>query len=220
MQYIFPFNNSSKYHPEEFIVSESNALAYNALQNWQNSFGVNPYKHTLLIKGPASSGKTYLTKIWQNLSNAYVIKDIFFDDKILANHDAFIIEDIENWQETALLHLFNLINEKQKYLLLTSNNKGKNFTLPDLSSRINSVLNVILYPPDDELIKILIFKYFATSSVTISQIVIDFLLVNLPREYNKILEILEYINNFALTSKRKITIPLVKEALSFVNISY
>jgi len=214
-QYIFSFNNFEKYHPDEFIVSASNALAYNTLQNWQNSFGVNPYKFTLLIKGASSSGKTYLTKIWQNLTNAYVIKDIFFDDEILARHNAFIIEDIENWQETVLFHLFNLINEKQKYLLLTSTNKSKDFTLPDLSSRIKSVLSIILNPPDDELIKILIFKHFSTSSVTISQIVIDFLLVNLPREYNKILEILEDINNFALISKRKITIPLVKEVLSY-----
>lgn len=217
MQYIFSFNTLSKYHPDEFIVSTSNQLAYDALQNWQNSFGVNPYKSTLLIKGSASSGKTYLTKIWQNLSNAYLIKDIFFDDKILAKHNAFIIEDIENWQETVLFHLFNVINEKQKYLLLTSTINSKNFTLPDLSSRIKSVLSITLSPPDDELIKILIFKHFSTSSVTISQIVIDFLLVNLPREYNKILEILEYINNFALTSKRKITIPLVKEALGNIS---
>jgi len=214
MQYIFPFNTPLKYHPDEFIVSASNRLAYDALQNWQNSFGVNPYKSTLLIKGSASSGKTYLTKIWQNLSNAYLIKDIFFDNEILAKHNAFIIEDIENWQETALFHLFNLINEKQKYLLLTSTDKAKNFTLPDLSSRINSVLSLSLNPPDDELIRILIFKHFSSSSVNITQIVIDFLLVNLPREYNKILDILKQINCFALTSKRKITISLIKEFLN------
>lgn len=218
VQYIFPFNSPEKYHPDEFIVSTSNQLAYTALQNWQNNFGVNPYKYTLLIQGAANSGKTYLAKIWQNLSNAYIIKDIFFSDEILAKHNAFIIEDIENWQETILLHLFNLINEKQKYLLLTSNDKIKNFTLPDLSSRVNSVLSILLSPPDDELIKILIFKHFSTSSVTISQIVIDFLLVNLPREYTKILEILEYINRFALTSKRKITIPLVREVLDNMKI--
>ena len=144
----------------------------------------------------------------------FINKDIFFDNEILAKHNAFIIEDIENWQETALLHLFNLINEKQKYLLLTSTNKAKNFTLPDLSSRINSVLSISLLPPDDELIRILIFKHFSTSSVNISQILIDFLLVNLPREYNKILEILEHINRFALISKRKITIALIREILN------
>ncbi|XVN41882.1 MAG: hypothetical protein RCO49_06285 [Rickettsia endosymbiont of Argas persicus] len=219
-QYIFPFNVSLKYHPDEFIVSTSNRLAYDALQNWQNGFGVNPYKFTLLIKGASSSGKTYLTKIWQNLSNAYVIKDIFFNDEILENHNAFIIDDIENWQETALLYLFNLINEKQKYLLLTSIDKTKDFALPDLSSRIKSILNIELTPPDDELIKILIFKHFSTSSVTISQTVIDFLLVNLPREYNKILEILECINNFALISKRKITTSLVKEVLAILDMSH
>ncbi|HJD56466.1 MAG TPA: hypothetical protein LFW21_07710 [Rickettsia endosymbiont of Pyrocoelia pectoralis] len=214
-QYIFPLNNKSKYHPDEFIVSTSNSLAYNALQNWQNNFGVSPYKFTLLIKGASSSGKTYLTKIWQNLANAYVIKDIFFDEETLEKYNAFIIEDIENWQETILFHLFNLINEKQKYLLLTSLDKSHNFTLPDLSSRIKSVLGITINSPDDELIKILIFKHFSTSSVNISQTIIDFLLINLPREYSKIIEILEHINRFALASKRKITIPLIKQILDY-----
>ncbi|KJV80574.1 bacterial dnaA family protein [Rickettsia hoogstraalii str. RCCE3] len=216
-QYIFRFITSNKYHPDEFIVSSSNEQAYNIIKNWQCSFGVNPYKFTLLIKGPSSSGKTYLTKIWQNLSSAYIIKDIFFNEEILEKYNAFIIEDIENWQEPALLHIFNIINEKQKYLLLTSSDKTRNFTLPDLSSRIKSVLSIALNSPDDELIKILIFKHFSISSVTISGQIIDFLLVNLPREYSKIIEILENINHFALISKRKITTSLVKEVLNNYN---
>lgn len=215
-QYIFPLSNQLKYHPDEFVVSASNRLAYNALQNWQNSFGVSPYKFTLLIKGASSSGKTYLTKIWKNLANAYIIKDIFFDEETLEKYNTFIIEDIENWQEHILFHLFNLINEKQKYLLLTSLDKPHNFTLPDLSSRIKSVLNITINSPDDELIKILIFKHFSTSSVNISQIIIDFLLINLPREYAKIINILEDINRFALASKRKITIPLIKQVLTSI----
>ena len=216
-QYIFPLSTPHRYHPNEFIVSSANHQAYNILQNWQDCFGVNPYKFTLLIKGPSSSGKTYLTKIWQSLAKGYVIKDIFFNEKILEKYDAFIVEDIETWQEPTLLHLFNLINEKQKYLLLTSSDRRKNFALPDLSSRIKSVLSIRIRQPDDELIKTLIFKHFSISSVTISQTVIDLLLVNLPREYAKIIKILENINNFALISKRKITIALVKEVLRLYN---
>ncbi|AFB20879.1 HdaA/DnaA family protein [Rickettsia canadensis] len=213
-QYIFRFTTPNKYHPDEFIVSSSNNQAYNIIQNWPHRFGVNPYKFTLLIKGPSSSGKTYLTKIWQNLSNAYIIKDIFFNEEILEKYNAFIIEDIENWQEPALLYIFNIINEKRKYLLLTSFDKSKNFALPDLSSRIKSVLSIVLNSPDDELIKVLIFKHFSISSVIISRQIIDFLLVNLPREHSKIIEILENINQIALTSKRKITTSLVKEVLN------
>ncbi|MFY9589941.1 HdaA/DnaA family protein [Rickettsia endosymbiont of Halotydeus destructor] len=212
-QLIFPFSHNTKYHPDEFIVSQSNRLAYDKLKNRQTDWGVNPYKFTLLIKGPPSSGKTYLTKIWQNLTNAFIIQDIFFDEEILAKYDSFIIEDIENWQEVILLHLFNLINERQKYLLLTISNINKNFILPDLSSRIKSVLTIEIEPPDDELMKILIFKHFSTSSITVAENVADFLLVNLPRQHKEIMERLEQINNFALISKRKVTIPLVKEVL-------
>ncbi|WP_253307748.1 MULTISPECIES: HdaA/DnaA family protein [unclassified Rickettsia] len=216
-QLIFPLSYNTQYHPDEFIVSNSNKLAHNALKNWQTNWGVNPYKFTLLIKGAPASGKTYLAKIWQNLANSFIIKDIFFDEEILAKYNSFIIEDIENWQEVILLHLFNLINERQKYLLLTGK-INKNFILPDLSSRVKSVLTIEIEPPDDELMRILIFKHFATSSITIPESVVDFLLVNLPRQHKEIIEILEQINHFALTSKRKVTIPLVKEVLNLQNI--
>ncbi|MCC8368689.1 MAG: hypothetical protein LN573_01190 [Rickettsia endosymbiont of Oxypoda opaca] len=217
-QLIFPLPNNTQYHPDEFIVSSSNKLAHNTLKNRQTNWGVNPYKFTLLIKGAPASGKTYLAKIWQNLANSFIIKDIFFDEEILAKYNSFIIEDIEKWQEVILLHLFNLINERQKYLLLTQSNISKNFILPDLSSRIKSVLTIEIEPPDDELMRILIFKHFATSSITIPESIVDFLLVNLPKQHKEIIEILEQINHFALTSKRKVTIPLIKEVLNLQNI--
>jgi len=213
-QIIFPLSNLDFYHPEEFINSISNQKVYDKIKGWKKSWGTLPYQFSLLIYGPKSSGKTYITKIWQNLSGATVLKNNhIFNGSIINHYQTFIIEDIENWLEEDVLHYFNLINERQKYLLITTSNLDINFKLKDLSSRIKSIMRLELKEPDDELMKILLFKIFSNNSIQVSRMIMDFLLVNLPRQFNQIIDSIERINQFALKTKRKITIKLIKQVL-------
>ena len=85
--------------------------------------------------------------------------------------------------------------------------------LADLSSRINSVNKIEISMIDDELMKILIFKQFSNFSIVISEEVINYLVKILPREVPKILSIISEINQNSLISKRKITIPFIKQIL-------
>jgi len=85
--------------------------------------------------------------------------------------------------------------------------------LADLSSRINSVNKVDISMIDDELMRILIFKQFSNFSIVISDDVINYLVKVLPREVPKILSIIGEINQSSLASKRKITIPFIKQIL-------
>jgi len=61
--------------------------------------------------------------------------------------------------------------------------------------------------------KILIFKQFSNFSLVISEDVINYLVKILPREVPKILSIIGEINQSSLASKRKITIPFIKQIL-------
>ena len=67
---------------------------------------------------------------------------------------------------------------------------------------------------DDELMRILIFKQFSNFSIVISEEVINYLVKILPREVPKILSIISEINQNSLISKRKITIPFIKQILA------
>jgi len=216
-QLILPIS-SNTYHPDEFIVSSSNEVVYNAIKNWEVKWGVKPYEFTVLIYGAPGSGKTFLTRIWQKSCNAKILENINdFNEKILSQYDAFIIEDIENYynyQET-LNHCFNLINEYKKYLLFTTSSLINNFTLPDLVSRVNSILRIEINQPDDALMKILIFKHFSDNSIRITNSVLEFLLVNLPRQYNLVEQLLEEVNNFALQHKKRVTISMIKKILNY-----
>lgn len=214
-QYILPLFDNDLYHPDNFIISVTNQHAYEKIKNWAYDWGINPYEFALLIYGPSSSGKTYLTKIWKNLSNAFVItktKNIL-NDELIRQYNAFIIEDIEFFDEKEILHSFNLINEHKKYLLMTTKNFTNNFNIQDLTSRINSVMKLEIGQPDDELMKKLIFKHFSDRSIRVNEQVINYLLINLPREFDKIFKLLKKITDFALVHKHPITISLIKNAL-------
>lgn len=214
-QYILPLFGNDRYVLDNFINSPSNQIAYNSIKNWSRIWGSKPYEFTILLYGPPSSGKTYLSKIWQNLSNAFFIRkdsDILSAEHVM-KYNAFIMEDIEFWQERNILHCFNLISECRKYLLMTTGSLANNFALQDLSSRINSVLRLEINQPDDELMSKLIFKYFSDQSVKVSDCVIEYLLINLPRQFDQIIKLLDVIMHYALVRKQAVTISLIKHAL-------
>lgn len=214
-QIAFSFNQNISNHPDEYIESQSNSLACRAIQNWNSHWGVEPYPKALIIQGPKSCGKTHLAEIWVKSSGAlFIKKEHILTESILSYHAGFIIEDMDQgWNEEALLHHFNAINENKKYLLMTQASNIKP-TLPDLASRIRATNKIKIDMPDDQLMQLLIFKIFSSHSVVVKPGVIDYMLKVLPREFNKITDYTKKINDYALISKRKITIPLVKEIIS------
>jgi chromosomal replication initiation ATPase DnaA len=214
-QYILPLFVNSTYHLDDFINSSSNQIAYDFIENWRSVWGSKPYEHTLLLYGPPSSGKTYIAKLWQNASTAFLIKQDsnILSDEVIKEYNAFIIEDIELWNEVNVLHYFNLINECKKYLLITTAKAYNNFALPDLSSRLNSVMRVEIRQPDDELIKKLIFKHFSDNAIQLPEHILKYLLINLPRQFDQTMKLLKAVTNAALVHKRPVTIALIKQVL-------
>lgn len=213
-QIAFSFASSDAYDSDEFIESRSNSLACCAVDNWQNNWGVDPYPRTLIIQGPKASGKTFLATKWAKNTDALLIKKMHeITENILDHHRSFIIEDFDSsWNEEKFLHIFNLLSENQKYLLVTCRTLPE-IKLPDLASRMKSVNLINIQQPDDEMMQMLIFKLFSNYSVVISNEVVSFLIKVLPREFPAIVESVKIINDFALEYKRKITIPIVKQAL-------
>ena len=212
-QYILPLFESNTYHLDNFISSTSNQTAFHSIENWREVWGSKPYERTLLLYGPPSSGKTYITKIWQNSSNAFFIKkdSNMLSGEAIKEYNAFIIEDIELWDEVNVLHYFNLINEYNKYLLITTGRPYNNCVLQDLSSRLNSLMRVDIGQPDDELMKKLIFKHFSDNSIQVPEHVLKYLLINLPRQFDQIMKLLKAVTTAALVQKKTVTISLIKQ---------
>ena len=215
-QITFSFDSSDHHDPSEFIESSSNHLALKTLIACPpEAWGVAPYAKTLILRGPKSSGKSYLAKKWSLNSGALFLKKAHqLTESLLAHHTTFVIDGFDSsWNEEKVLHQFNSIHESNKYLLITTTQIPK-LILPDLASRIKATNIVDIDFPDDTLISMLIFKLFSNFSVVVDKEVINYLVTILPREFPEIIIAVQKINDYAIEHKRKITVPLVKLALN------
>jgi chromosomal replication initiation ATPase DnaA len=91
--------------------------------------------------------------------------------------------------------------------------KYPSFTLPDLKSRLNSTLKVMIKFPDIELAKKLIVKLFADKQIKIGSEQVDYIVGDIDREYDKIEYIVNYIDKMAETLGKKITLSTIKELM-------
>lgn len=217
-QRILNLARKPTYEVADFFVSACNKIAFEWVRSWPKW----PF-HCLILSGPKGCGKTHLSKIWAEQSQAKALdfdslKDLNLDE-FCANATAIIIEDLPlNFNEELLFHLYNVIRQAEKYLMITSEVSPNewNLELPDLQSRLRASIWVGIEPADNDLLRAMLHKIFADAQVRVEDTIIEYLLNHYERSFEAIQEAAEHINTFAFATKRKITLPLVKEVLEII----
>jgi chromosomal replication initiation ATPase DnaA len=214
-QSVFHFIPEKSFLQDDFVVSSCNIDAFRMVTTWPRTWE----NHCLIINGGAASGKTFLTKIWQEASSAKYI-DINNTDKLFQSSapENIIIEDIEKLlpqHEEKIFHIYNNILNGKGSLLITSAKPiiSLDIKTPDLRSRLSAATIINILQPDNELLKALLFKHFSDMQITVSTAVIDFLIPRIERSFESVYNVVELINKRSLESKRNITIPFIKEIL-------
>ena len=199
---------------EDYIVSGINKDAVAWLDIWPNWSSIG-----FIVCGPVGSGKSHLAAALQTLSNGFIIEaENLTESKLdsLAKNRCLIIEDIHKYKsEKLLLHIYNMIVERQHNLMFTSNISllKINFKLPDLKSRLLSIPQINIGLPDDELLKNLLLKQFMDKGVLVDLEVINYLIKRMDRSFESIIKMVSKINASSLEKSKKITIPFIKKAL-------
>lgn len=208
----FGFTFQANVLDRNFIVSESNRNALAVIESWPSW-----HTHAVLLHGPGNSGKTMLTEMWKTLSSArnLVPQEIYTMVGTPSKYKGgcYIIENIENvHDEAALLHFFNSVREDSGNILMTSRSSpaSMKIRLPDLRSRINSIISAGVDNPDDELLRTLFFKYFIERQLKVEMNVVDYLVSRTERSFEAVGKTVEILDKHALQDKRNITIPFVK----------
>jgi chromosomal replication initiation ATPase DnaA len=214
-QNVFEFLPQKSFLQDDFIVSSSNIDAFRTVTSWPRLWE----NRCLIITGGKASGKTFLTRIWKEISSAKLI-DINSAEKLFqgTKPENIILEDIElllPQSEEKIFHLYNNVINKRGSLLMTSSRPllSLDMKTPDMRSRLSSVTVTNIMQPDNELLKGLIFKQFSDMQVIIQPSVIDFLIPRIERSFQAVTDMVNLLNKRSLETKRTITIPFVKEIL-------
>ena len=169
--------------------------------------------------GEKFSGKSHLASIFERKTTCIKVFSKHFSEETIQNFkikQALIIEDIDdNFPENLLYTILNMVEQENKYLLITSLqplNKF-NFKLPDLTSRIKNCFIVGINNPDDNLIFALLVKYLSDRQINIDKKLIEYIIKRIDRSYEKIFLFIHKIDKLSLKKGKPINLAIIKEAL-------
>ena len=213
-QILFNFKLNKNYLDQDYYLSSSNQEAYNLINCWPKWI-----KKTINLYGEKFSGKSHLVSIFEKKTACIKVFSRKFSDETIQNiktKQAVIIEDLdENFSENLLYTVLNIIEQENKYLLITSLeplNKF-NFKLPDLISRIRNCLIIGIKNPDDNLIYALLIKYLSDRQINIDKKLIEYIIKRIDRSYEKIFLFIYKVDELSLKKGKPVDLATIKEAL-------
>ena len=214
-QLVFKFPFKTMYYEQDFYVSKNNFSAYKLIESWPNWPG-----KWLNVFGETGSGKTHLSKILEKKINKVNILD---EDEIndsviqeLDNLDCLIIDNFQNKIKEEFLYTFlNQSKQLEKYIVINTKLplRKMKFKLRDLESRINSFINIGIELPTDDLLQVIISKFFSDKQISINPKISEYIIKNVDRSYDKMFKFIKDIDELSLSSGKSININLIKKIL-------
>ena len=213
-QLILNFDYDQNFKDQDFYVSKSNEFAFKLLNSWPKW-----EKNFVNLIGEKFSGKTHLINIFlkkfkgikieaNEINNEFLKKIKIFENVIVENFNDKIDENL-------LFTLLNIIDQDNKYMILTSKNPivDYSFKLNDLNSRSKNFLLCNIEKPGDDLMFALILKNLSDRQISIDKKLVDFIIKRIDRSYGKIFDFIYKIDKISLKRKKPIDFKIIKEAL-------
>ena len=85
------------------------------------------------------------------------------------------------------------------------------FKLRDLESRINSFINIGIELPTDDLLQVIISKFFSDKQISINPKISEYIIKNVDRSYDKMFKFIKDLDELSLSSGKSININLIKK---------
>jgi len=204
---------------EDFLIGPSNKDAVNWIDRWPEWPAP-----TLIISGPAASGKSHLAAVWQKKVKAETIKPemliSYSAEQIAAAGHSLVFDGLDLWigtreAEATLFHLYNIFKEEGRTFLVTSRMTPtqSDFAIPDLASRLRAAPLATIKPPDDILLGSVLIKLFSDRQLPLSNDVVKYILPRMERSFVAARDIVDIADKKALSQKRPISVPLMRDVL-------
>ena len=214
-QLIFKFPFKTRYYEHDYFVSSNNFSAYRLIESWPKWPG-----EWVNIYGPKGCGKTHLTNILKKKIDLIKILDAKkIDNEIISTFkkiDCLIIENYDqNIVEEVFFSTLNHLKQLNTCVVINSHYPIKNveFMLKDLKSRAKNFISIGIELPTDELLRVIISKYFSDKQIYLTPRVVEYIIKNIERSYEKVFKFIKEIDDLSLSSGKSININLIKKVL-------
>ena len=213
-QLILNFDYDQNFKDQDFYVSKSNEFAFKLLNSWPKW-----ERNFVNLIGEKFSGKTHLVNIFLHKFKGIKIEADDITNEFLKKVKVFENIVIENFNdkidESLFFTLLNIIDQDNKYLILTSKIPIVDhfFKLDDLNSRSKNFILSYIEKPGDDLMFALILKNLSDRQISIDKTLIDFIIKRIDRSYSKIFDFIYKIDKISLKRKKPIDFKIIKEAL-------
>ena len=213
-QLILNFNHEQNFKDQDFYVAKSNEFSFKLLNSWPKW-----EKNFVNLIGQKFSGKSHLVNIFLEKFKGIKIEANELTNDTLKQIKIFENIIIENFNdqidENLFFTLLNIIDQDNKYLILTSKKPIVEhlFKLDDLNSRSKNFLLSHIEKPSDDLMFALILKNLSDRQISIDKKLIDFIIKRIDRSYGKIFDFIYKIDEVSLKRKKPIDFKIIKEVL-------
>ncbi len=213
LTFKFPFKTS--YFEKDFYVSSNNFAVYKLIESWPNW----PDKW-VNIYGPTGSGKTHLSNILKKKMNSACLEPSTIKKDLISemeNYNCIIIDNYnKNIEEKILYSILNQSKQLDKFVVINSYEPISEIkvSLKDLHSRLKSFITFGIDLPTDELLRVILTKSFSDKQIEINSKILEYILKNIERSYEKAFKFVKDIDNESLSSGKSININLIKKVLN------
>ena len=213
-QLILNFDYEQNFKDQDFYVAKSNEFSFKLLNSWPKW-----EKNFVNLIGQKFSGKSHLVNIFLEKFKGIKIEANELTNDTLKQIKIFENIIIENFNdqidENLFFTLLNIIDQDNKYLILTSKKPIVEhlFKLDDLNSRSKNFLLSHIEKPTDDLMFALILKNLSDRQISIDKKLIDFIIKRIDRSYGKIFDFIYKIDEVSLKRKKPIDFRIIKEVL-------
>ena len=202
-QEIIKFDYGQNFTDDDFYVSKSNKHIFDLLIKWPKW-----EKNFLNISGEKFSGKSHLINIFLKKFNGIKLEANLLNNDHLGDiklYQNIVLENLnKEIKEDLFFTLCNIIEQDNKYLIVTSNQPivDVDFNLIDLKSRSKNFLLQNIEKPDDELIFALILKNLSDRQISLDKKLIHYIIKRIDRSYGKIIDFIYKIDEVSLKKKK------------------
>ena len=172
----------------------------------------------LLIFGNRFSGKTEIARAYAKKIDAILVTSEADVHAYLSQGQgrSVIVDDIDDLaiqSPEPVFHLYNLQNQIGAKLvgLATQPLQDWQLTLPDLRSRLATMDQVQIDPPDEELMSGLFVKGFWERGIEVSPKLVNYLVKRLDRDYETLFSAIETLDREAAKLNSKVTTKLARQ---------